>query len=134
MVILRKLALSVQANLRAHPGKIKNAASLLETTFEPFNYHRDLRALHRDSSSVSAAAGASGRVTFNVRSPRQPFDGDVAQEFLKEHRKVEQRRKDSEAAIAQQQKQIDALTAGLQKLSAELEVSKPAPQTVLNNQ
>src|SRR5215472_15806685 len=79
MVILRKLAFPVQSNLRAHPGKIKNAASLLETTFEPFNFHRDLRALHRDSRSVSAAAGASGRVTFNVRSPRQPFDGDVAQ-------------------------------------------------------
>jgi len=36
--------------------------------------------------------------------------------------------------VAEQQKQIDALTAGLQKVSAQLEVSKPAPQTVLNNQ
>jgi len=44
-------------------------------------------------------------------------------EFLKEHRKVEQ-----------MQKQIDALTAGLQKVSAQLELSKPAPQTVLSNQ
>jgi len=44
-------------------------------------------------------------------------------EFLKEHRKVEQ-----------QQKQIEALTAGLQKVSAQVEMSKPAPQTVLNNQ
>ena len=55
-------------------------------------------------------------------------------EFLKEHRKVEQQRKDFEAALAQQQKQIEALTAGLQKVSAQLEASKPAPQTVLNNQ
>jgi hypothetical protein len=55
-------------------------------------------------------------------------------EFLKEHRKVEQQRKDFEAALARQQKQIEALTAGLQKVSAQLEVSKPAPQTVLNNQ
>jgi uncharacterized coiled-coil protein SlyX len=38
-----------------------------------------------------------------------------------------------EASIAHQQKQIEALTAGLQKVSAQLEVSKPAPQTVLNN-
>jgi hypothetical protein len=36
--------------------------------------------------------------------------------------------------IAQQQKQIEALAAGLQKLSAQLETSKPATQTVLNNQ
>ena len=55
-------------------------------------------------------------------------------EFLKEHRKVEQQRKDFEAALAQQQKQIEALTAGLQKVSAQLELRKPAPQTVLNSQ
>jgi Chaperone of endosialidase len=41
-------------------------------------------------------------------------------EFLKEHRKNEQQRRDFEAAIARQQKQIEALTAGLQKVSAQL--------------
>jgi len=62
-------------------------------------------------------------------------------EFLKEHRKVEelqagfaQQQKDFQAIIGRQQKQIDALTAGLQKVSAQIEVSKPAEQTVLNNQ
>ena len=55
-------------------------------------------------------------------------------EFLKEHLKVEQQRKDFEGAIAQQQKQIEALTAGLQKVSATLEVSRRAQQTVVNNQ
>ena len=50
-------------------------------------------------------------------------------EFLKEHRKVE----DLEANAARQQKQIEALTAGLQKVNAQLEVSRPAPQTVKNN-
>ena len=53
-------------------------------------------------------------------------------EFLKEHRKVEQQRKDFEAAIAQQQKQIEALTAGLQKVSAQIEASNPARQVVNN--
>jgi hypothetical protein len=51
-------------------------------------------------------------------------------EFLKEHRKNEEQ----EATIARQQKEIEALTAGLQKVSAKLEMSKPAPQTVLNSQ
>ena len=58
-------------------------------------------------------------------------------EFLKEHRKVQE----LEANAAQQQrnflaqqKQIEALTAGLQKVSAQLEVSKSTPQTVLNGQ
>jgi DNA anti-recombination protein RmuC len=60
-------------------------------------------------------------------------------EFLKEHRKNEEQ----EATIAQlktelqatathQQKQIDALTAGLQKVSAQRETRKPAPQVVNN--
>jgi Chaperone of endosialidase len=50
-------------------------------------------------------------------------------EFLKEHRTVQEQG----ATIARLQKQIDALTAGLQKVSARHELSKSAPQTVLNN-
>jgi hypothetical protein len=53
-------------------------------------------------------------------------------EFLKEHHKVEQLTKDFELKIAEQQKQIEALTVGLQKVSAQLEASKPAPQVVNN--
>ena len=54
-------------------------------------------------------------------------------EFLKEHRKVEQLTKDFESKLAEQQKQIEALTAGLQKVSAQVEVSRLAPQTVVDN-
>src|SRR5436190_1294968 len=57
-------------------------------------------------------------------------------EFLKEHKAfVEEQRKLEQqgATIAQQQKQIEALTSGLQKVSAQLELNKSAPQTVLNN-
>ena len=50
-------------------------------------------------------------------------------EFLKEHRKNEQQ----DATITHQQKQIEALTAGLQKVSAQIEASKAAPKMVLNN-
>jgi len=55
-------------------------------------------------------------------------------EFLKEHRKVEQLTKDFESKLAAQQKQIEALTAGLQKVSVQLEASKPALHVVNNNQ
>jgi cbb3-type cytochrome oxidase subunit 3 len=64
-------------------------------------------------------------------------------EFLKEHRKNEEQ----QATIARQQQQIEALTEGLQKVSAQLakrrirvaaatglEESGPAQQMVLNNQ
>ena len=51
-------------------------------------------------------------------------------EFLKEHRKNETQ----EATIARLEKQVDALTAGLQKVSAQVEASRPAPQIVANSQ
>ena len=58
-------------------------------------------------------------------------------EFLKEHRQVQEQKATIallKQDFAEQQKQIEALTAGLQKVSAQLEVSKPAPQMVLSNQ
>jgi hypothetical protein len=51
-------------------------------------------------------------------------------EFLKAHRKIEKHG----ATIVRQQEQNEALTAGLQKVSAGLEVRKPAPRAVLNSQ
>jgi hypothetical protein len=39
-----------------------------------------------------------------------------------------------QATVAHQQKQIEALTAGLQKVSTQVEMSRPAQQTVLNDQ
>jgi hypothetical protein len=65
-------------------------------------------------------------------------------EFLKEHQTVQELKASvakqeantakEEATIARQQKQIEALSAGLQKVSAQIEVSKRAPQVVDNNQ
>jgi uncharacterized coiled-coil protein SlyX len=79
-------------------------------------------------------------------------------EFLKEHSKVEEQDRTvqeqkvaitqlksavtkQEATIAAQQKRMEVLTASLkeqasqiQKVSAQLELNKPAPRTVLNNQ
>jgi hypothetical protein len=62
-------------------------------------------------------------------------------EFLKEHRTVQEQkatiaqlRQDLQSRLAEQQKQIEALTAGLQKVSAQLELNKPAPQIVADNQ
>jgi hypothetical protein len=55
-------------------------------------------------------------------------------EFLKEHRRAEEQRKYFEAKFVQQQKQIEALTATVQKVSDRLELNKPAPQMVADNQ
>jgi hypothetical protein len=65
-------------------------------------------------------------------------------EFLKAHRKVEEQERkiqEQESTITQLKKGMETVVARLkeqdskiQKVSAQLEVSKPAPQTVLNNQ
>jgi hypothetical protein len=70
---------------------------------------------------------AEGKV-YTVRY--EAVNAMLLNEFLKEHRKNEEQG----AMIARQQKQIDALTAGLQKVSAQLEVSKAEPQVAENNQ
>jgi hypothetical protein len=79
-----------------------------------------------------------------VKSTRVRYDAVntmLLNEFLKGHRKVENLKNDFQATVAQQQKEIAALTATVkeqaaqvQKVSAQLELSKSAPQTVLNDQ
>ena len=56
-------------------------------------------------------------------------------EFLKEHREVQQlqaavaqQQKKFETRLAEQEKRTEALTSSLQKVSAQLEMIKPAPR------
>ena len=53
-------------------------------------------------------------------------------EFLKEHRKVEELTKDFQATVAQLTARLDDQAAQIPKVSAELEANKPAPQVVNN--
>ena len=89
------------------------------------------------------ARDAEGKV-YTVRY--EAVNAMLLNEFLKEHKKVEeqqasiaalkstvaQQRKDFQATAAHQQEQIEALTAGLQKVSAQVEASRTAPQVVNN--
>jgi Chaperone of endosialidase len=84
---------------------------------------------------------ADGKV-YTVRY--EAVNAMLLNEFLKEHRKVEEQGRtehELEATIAQQQKEIKALTTSLkeqasqiQKVSDKVEMSRPAPQMVGNNQ
>jgi hypothetical protein len=65
------------------------------------------------------ARDAEGKV-YTVRY--EAVNAMLLNEFLKEHRKVERL-----------EKQIEQLTAGLQKVSAEMEMSRAAPQVAENN-
>ena len=90
---------------------------------------------------------------FSVRY--EEINAMLLNEFLKAHRKLEeqactneqqegtiselrsalaQQQKDFACAIAQQQKEIKALNASLQKVSSQLELMKPAPRVVANDQ
>ncbi len=107
------------------------------------------------------ARDADGKV-YTVRY--EAVNAMLLNEFLKEHRKVEeqeamisqvkstvakqettvaQQQKDFQSTIAQQQKEINALTVGLKEQASQIqkvtrlrrvEVGKPAPQMVVNNQ
>jgi hypothetical protein len=80
------------------------------------------------------ARDAKGKV-FNVRY--DAVNAMLLNEFLKEHRKGQEQDatiSQLKTELAQQQKEIKALSAQIQKVSAQIELSKPAPQTVLNNQ
>ncbi len=79
----------------------------------------------------------ANRKAYTVRY--EAVNAMLLNEFLKEHRKVEELKNDFQGAVAQQQKEIQALTAQLkeqaaqiQKVSAQLEASKPSPQVVNN--
>ena len=74
-------------------------------------------------------------VAYNVKGQPESIHYEMVNamllnEFLKEHRKTEK----LEATVVRQQKQIEALTADLQRVGAQLELNKLAPQTVKNNE
>jgi endosialidase-like protein len=78
-------------------------------------------------NSALVARDADGK-PYTVRY--EAVNAMLLNEFLKAHQKMEEQG----ATIAKQQEQIEALTAGLQKVSAQLEANKPTPQVVANDQ
>ena len=80
---------------------------------------------------------AAGKV-YTVRY--EAVNAMLLNEFLKEHRTIREQKAtvaqlkhDFQSRLAEQQRQIQALTAGLQKVSTDLELRKPAAQTVVDN-
>ena len=52
----------------------------------------------------------------------------------KQEATIAEQQKGFESKIAHQQEEIEALTAGLQRVSAQVEMSRPASQMALNDQ
>jgi hypothetical protein len=77
-------------------------------------------------NSALVARDANGK-PYTVRY--EAVNAMLLNEFLKEHRTVQELK----TTVAKQQKQIERLTAGLQKVSDHLELNKPA-RRIVNNQ
>ena len=78
------------------------------------------------------ARAAAGQI-YSVRY--DAVNAMLLNEFLKEHRKVEQQKttitqlkKDFQAKLPEKQKQIKTLASGLEKVNNQLELSKAAPR------
>ena len=76
--------------------------------------------------------GEDGKVT-TVRY--EAVNAMLRNEFLKEHRNVAEKQStiaELKAALAKQQKQIEALTSTVRKVSERVELSAPAPRIAAN--
>jgi hypothetical protein len=132
----------------------KDSEALFALKPVSFHYKGDIDPAHVKMFGLIAEEVAEVNSDLVVRNAKGEVDtirfdsinAMLLNEFLKEQRKLQemeviaaQRKKDFEATIAQREKQIKSLTASLreqaaqlQKVSARLEASKPAPQVVNN--
>ena len=102
-----------------------------------FRYKKDIDPLGIPEFGLVAEEVEKVNPALVIRDPEgRPYtvryeqvNAMLLNEFLKEHKMVQEQG----AMIARQQKAIEGLTTGLQKVSAQLEVSRPTPQTVLND-
>jgi hypothetical protein len=133
-----------------------NSSNKLGTTTSSKRFKEDIRPMDKASEALLALKPVSFRFKKEIDPAGTPQLGLVAEEvekvnpalvvrdqegkpysvrydqvnamllneFLKEHQTVQELK----TTVAQQKTQIEELTAGLQKVSAQLEVSKPQPQ------
>jgi hypothetical protein len=142
-----KLGTMLSARRFKHDIKPMDKASEAILALKPVTFHYKSDAKNTPCFGLIAEEVAEVNPDLVVRNK----DGDIytvrydqvnamlLNEFLKEHHQVQ----DLKTIVAGQQKQIQALTAGLQKVSAQLataspsggglEASKPAPQVAENN-
>jgi uncharacterized coiled-coil protein SlyX len=110
---------TLQSGIDSDLGEVDNSTYISNIFDQPVS-SLDATLVFIDSS------GKLGTVVDGNKVPVSSLIGTQKQAMS--NRKIEE----LQATVARQQKQIDALTAGLQKVSAQLEVSKPAPQVVTN--
>jgi hypothetical protein len=146
--------LGVAASSKRFKDEIKpmNEVSEAILALQPvtFRYKKDIDPDHAPQFGLVAEEVAKVNPDLVARDVKsevytvryEAVNAMLLNEFLKEHRKVQgqdvtiaQVRSTAAtqgATIAEQQKQIEALTAGLQKVSAQIEAGKFPPQMLVN--
>ena len=133
-----KLGTILSSQRFKHDIKPMDKASEAILAFKPvmFHYNRDAKATPQYGLIAEEVAKVNPDLVVRDKSGEiltvryDQVNAMLLNEFLKEHRKNEEQ----EATIARLEQQIEALTAGLQKVSAQLELTKPSPKTVLSDQ
>ena len=116
----------------------------------PVTFHWKTDNTNEPEFGLVAEEVAEVNLNWITRNPQGEISGVryetipilLLNEFLKEHKKVEEQQAniaELKSTVAQQQKGMEVLTAQLkeqaaqiQKVSAQLEVNKPAPKVVAN--
>ena len=121
----------------------KSSEAILELTPVTFCYKKDIDPqgiqqfglLAEDVEKVNSKLVVRDKEGKAHSIRYEAVNAMLLNEFLKEHRTVQKLKSNAakqEATMARQQEQIEALAAGLQKVNAQLEAGKPAPQVVHN--
>jgi hypothetical protein len=132
-----------------------NAAGQLGTPPSSARFKEEIKPMDKTSEAILSLKPVTFRYKKEIDADRTPQFGLVAEDVEKVNPDLVVRDKEGEPysvrydqvnamllneflkarrQIDMQQKQIEALSAGLQKVSARLEASRPAPQVVENNQ
>ena len=130
-----------QLGTQSSSGRFKKDVKPMENTSEailslkPVTFHYKTDKTNRPEFGLIAEEVAKVNPNLVVHQNGEIYtvryeavNAMLLNEFLKEHKTVQ----DLKATVAEQKKQIDALAAGLQKVSAQLEVNGSAPRTVAN--
>jgi hypothetical protein len=128
-----------------HDIKPMNKASEVLFALKPvsFRYNKEYDATQTIAYGLIAEEVAEVYPALVGRNPKgepesvryEQINAMLLNEFLKEHRKGQEQDatiSQLKTVLAQQQKEIKALSAQIQKVSAQLEASKPAPRVVNN--
>jgi hypothetical protein len=127
--------------------RFKKDIATMETTSEAilslrpvtFHYKTDIKGMPQFGLIAEEVAKVNPALVLRDKEGKpytvryEAVNAMLLNEFLKEHRKVEEQqatitelKKEMRANAARQQEQIQALSAGLQKVTAQLEMAKPA--------